>query len=99
MRMAALIVESAEQIAPATSEREVQRDGRPPLWLEQRATLELWELLVSPVYYGVGVPLGDGAPVLLLAGFMGSDAILDVLHGWLRRMDYRPYRLGLPMIA
>ena len=38
---------------------------RPPLWLEQRAAFELAELIASPVYYGIGVPRGDGTPVLL----------------------------------
>jgi pimeloyl-ACP methyl ester carboxylesterase len=67
--------------------------------MEQRAALELVELIASPVYYGIGLPRGDGAPVLLLSGFMGSDDLLIILHGWLRRMGYRPYRLGIPFLA
>ena len=69
--------------------------SRPPLWLEQRAALELAELVASPVYYGIGVPRGDGAPVLLLPGFLGSDDYLAVLRGWLWRVGYRPYTSGL----
>jgi triacylglycerol lipase len=72
---------------------------RPPLWLEQRAGLELAELLTSPVYYGVGVPRGDGAPVLLVPGFLGSDDYLSVLYGWLRRIGYRPFGSGLVCIG
>ncbi len=56
---------------------------------------ELLELLASPVYYGVGVPRGDGAPVVLVPGFLGSDDYLTVLRGWLRRVGYRPHPSGI----
>ncbi len=69
------------------------------MWLEQRAGLELAELLTSPLYYGVGVPRGDGAPVLLVPGFLGSDDYLSVLYGWLRRIGYRPFASGLVCIG
>ena len=72
---------------------------RPSLLLEQRAGMELAELLVSPVYYGIGVPHGDGCPVLLLPGFLGSDSYLTVFHGWLRRIGYRPYTSGFQLVA
>ncbi len=74
-----------------------ERGLRPSLLWEQRAGLELVHLLASPVYYGVGVPRGDGAPVLLIPGFLGSDAYLLVLHGWLRRIGYRPFLAGFAM--
>ena len=73
--------------------------SRPSLLLEQRAALELVELYTSPVYYGVGVPRGDGSPVLLLPGFLGSDDYLSVLRGWLRQVGYRPYSSGLRFCA
>jgi pimeloyl-ACP methyl ester carboxylesterase len=69
--------------------------GRPGLWREQSAALELWELLASPVYYGIGVPRGDGAPVLVVPGFLGSDDYLMILRGWLRRVGYQPHASGL----
>src|SRR5215211_2516209 len=56
----------------------------PSLLGERQAGLELLELIGHPVYYGIGVPRGRGAPVLLLPGFLGSDAYLLLLHGWLR---------------
>ncbi len=68
---------------------------RPSLLLEQRAGLELAHLLSAPVYYGAGVPQGDGAPVLLIPGFLGSDSYLTVMHGWMRRMGYRPHGSGI----
>lgn len=69
--------------------------GRPSLWLEQRASFELAQLYRNPVYYGAGVPRGDGSPVLLIPGFMGSDNYLSVMRGWLRRTGYRPYTSGI----
>ena len=72
--------------------------SRPSLWGEQRAGWELMELLASPVYYGIGVPRGDGAPVLLIPGFLGSDDYLVTLRGWLRRIGYRPFSSGLHCI-
>jgi triacylglycerol lipase len=58
---------------------------------EPLAGFELLELLMSPVYLGVGVPRGDGSPVLCLPGFLGSDSYLGILRGWLRSLGYRPY--------
>jgi triacylglycerol lipase len=72
---------------------------RPSLWLEQRALFELAELFVSPVYYGAGVPRGDGSPVLLLPGFLGSDGYLSVMSAWLRRVGYRPHASGLTVVV
>jgi triacylglycerol lipase len=73
--------------------------GRPSLLLEQRAGFELAELFSSPVYYGVGVPRGVGAHVLLIPGFMGSVSYLTILDGWLRRVGHRPHLSGLYLNA
>ena len=73
--------------------------ARPSLLLEQRAGLELAALFASPVYYGAGVPRGNGAHVLLIPGFLGSDGYLTVLGGWLRRIGYRPHLSGLYLNA
>ena len=72
---------------------------RPSLAMEQRAGVELAELLASPVYYGLGVPRGDGRTVLLIPGFMGSDGYLTILAGWLRRIGYRPAQSGIALNA
>jgi triacylglycerol lipase len=72
---------------------------RPSLALEQRAGIELAELMASPVYFGLGVPRGDGRTVLLIPGFMGSDSYLTVLAGWLRRIGYRPAQSGITFNA
>ena len=52
-------------------------------------------LLHDPVFAGVGVPAGRGRPVLLIPGFLGGDASLQVLQGWLRRASYRPDTSGI----
>lgn len=58
------------------------------------AMVDFTGLLLSPVYYGVGVPRGDGSRVLLLPGMLGSDGYLFPLAGWLRRVGYQPVLLG-----
>jgi pimeloyl-ACP methyl ester carboxylesterase len=75
---------------------EFGQQARPSLVMEQRAGMEFAELLASPVYYGIGVPRGDGRDVLLLPGFMGSDGSMTVLSNWLRRVGYRPAQSGIP---
>lgn len=66
--------------------------GRP--LAETRAPLELVRLLADPVFYGVGVPRGDGRPVVLMPGFLAGDQTLAVLGAWLRRIGYRPQLCG-----
>src|SRR3954454_8754535 len=68
---------------------------RIPIWGESRAGLEHAALLRDPVLRGAGVPRGDGAPVMLVAGFMAGDASLRVMARWLRDLGHRPCRAGL----
>lgn len=63
----------------------------PPIWKEALWPLDWAALKLSPVYYGVGVPRGDGSPVVLVPGFLGSDFYLTELFFWLQRIGYRPY--------
>ena len=56
---------------------------------------ELARLLADPVYRGVGLPRGDGGPVLLIPGFLAGDASLSVMATWLRRLGHRPRRAGI----
>lgn len=55
---------------------------------EFRWQAELARLLVDPVYRGDGVPRGDGAPVVLIPGFLAGDGSLAVMAEWLRRMGW-----------
>lgn len=61
---------------------------------ELRWQLELYRLLVDPVFRGHGVPPGDGRPVLLMPGFGAGDYALLVLANWLRRIGYAPHTAG-----
>ena len=61
---------------------------------ETRWQLELYRLLVDPVFHGRGVPRGDGRPVILLPGFGGGDQTLLVLAAWLARVGHRPHTCG-----
>ena len=56
---------------------------------------ELGMLVQSPVYWGWGVPRGDGHPVLVLPGLMAGDRYLGPLRGWLSRVGYTPVRSEL----
>jgi pimeloyl-ACP methyl ester carboxylesterase len=65
---------------------------RIPIWGESRAALEHAALRRDPVLRGEGVPRGDGAPVMLVPGFMAGDASLGVMARWLRDLGHRPCR-------
>ena len=67
-----------------------------PLWREVLFGIDWVALHASPVYYGFGVPRGDGAPVILIPGFLGSDSYLMEMYYWLQRIGYRSYysRIG-----
>jgi triacylglycerol lipase len=67
----------------------------PPLWRESRVGLEAAQLLRSPVWRGVGVPPGDGRPVLLVPGFLAGDGTLSTMAKWLRANGYWTRRAGI----
>jgi len=60
---------------------------------------EVLFLHATPVYYGFGVPRGDGSGVVIIPGFLGTDLYLTELHGWLDRIGYRPYFSGIGINA
>ena len=67
------------------------RSSALPIWFESLVGVD-WTLLhLSPVYYGFGVPQGDGAAVVVVPGFLGSDFYLYELYLWLARIGYKPY--------
>jgi len=69
------------------------------IWKEALFAADLLLLHSSPVYYGLGIPHGDGAPVVLVPGFLGTDAYLRHLHAWLGRIGYRPFFSGIGLNA
>jgi len=68
-----------------------------PIWQELLVGVEMAYLRISPVYWGSGIPRGDGAPVVVVPGFLGTDFYLTEFRAWLRRIGYKPYgsRIGL----
>lgn len=62
---------------------------------EFRWTAELATLTLDPAFYGLGVPHGNGQPVLLIPGFLAADASLSVMGGWLFRLGYKPRFSGI----
>jgi len=70
-----------------------------PIWQELLAGVEMAFLRISPVFYGYGVPHGDGSAVVVVPGFLGTDLYLNQLRSWLRRIGYKAYDSGIPMNA
>jgi pimeloyl-ACP methyl ester carboxylesterase len=60
-----------------------------------RPASEFSALVRSPVFWGAGVPRGDGHSVLVLPGLGGGDGYLVTIRAWLARIGYRPVRSGL----
>jgi pimeloyl-ACP methyl ester carboxylesterase len=65
---------------------------RIPIWREGRLAVEHAGLRRDPVLRGTDLPAGDGAPVLLIPGFMAGDVSLGLMARWLRDLGYRPCR-------
>jgi triacylglycerol lipase len=75
--------------APTRFVDDIERTAWTAAWHETWAPAEWLLLRASPVYRGHGVPRGDGATVLLVAGFMLRGRYLDTLRGWLERLGYQ----------
>ena len=79
--------------------QEVHSEADVPLWTEALFGAELLLLHATPVYYGFGIPRGDGSGVVVIPGFLGTDLYLMELHAWLGRIGYRPYFSGIGINA
>jgi triacylglycerol lipase len=62
---------------------------------EARWQAELARLVVDPVFFGAGVERSDGAPVVLIPGFLAGDASLAIMRTWLGRMGYDAHGSGI----
>lgn len=93
------MVQEARISRPGQSAAPASESAMPPLWKETLWPIEWWRLHASPVYYGIGVPRGDGSAVVLVPGFLGTDAYLYELYFWLARIGYRPYMSGIGLNA
>jgi len=86
----------------ATRRRDVRRDYSAvelPIWQELLVGVEMVYLRVSPVYWGFGIPKGDGSAVVVIPGFLATDFYLTELRAWLRRIGYEPYDSGIGLNA
>jgi pimeloyl-ACP methyl ester carboxylesterase len=68
-------------------------------WHESLFSIDLLMLHAAPVYYGIGVPHGDGSAVIMIPGFMHGDVYLVFMYAWLKRLGYRPYYSGIDLNA
>ncbi len=76
-----------------------ERHGGPFIWREALWVLDWLSLRLSPDYLGLGVPRGDGSPVVLVPGFLTTDAYLVEMYCWLRRIGYAPHFSGIGVNA
>ena len=82
--------------------RRLRRELEPvplPIWHELLVGVEFVYLRLSPVFWGYGVPQGDGAAVVLVPGFLGTDFYLKHFHEWLARIGYEPFHSGIRLNA
>lgn len=66
-----------------------------PILGEVLFAAELLLLHAAPLYYGIGIPHGDGSAVVLLPAFLCPDVYLTPLHQWLARIGYKPFFSGI----
>jgi alpha/beta hydrolase family protein len=72
-----------------------QQAAEVPIFGEVLFALDLLLLHAAPLYYGVGVPHGDGSAVVLIPAFLCPDFYLAALHQWLWRIGYNPMFSGI----
>lgn len=78
-------------VKAAESTPDLLQPAEVPLWREVLVGVDWLSLRFAPVYYGFGVPHGDGSPVVVVPGFLGTDNYLIEMYYWLRRIGYKPY--------
>ncbi|MFN7992089.1 MAG: alpha/beta fold hydrolase [Bryobacteraceae bacterium] len=72
-----------------------RREAEVSMWQELLVGFELVQLRMSGVFYGLGARRGHGEAVILIPGFLGTDAYLGVMFSWLRNIGYRSYFSGI----
>ena len=82
-----------------TRMREDEAAAAVPLWQESMFGVEMLLLRASPAYYGMGIPRGDDSGVVVIPGFLGTDAYLMEMFAWLRRIGYHAYFSGIGLNA
>ena len=72
-----------------------RREAGVSMWQELLVGFELVQLRLTSIFYGLGVPHGHGEAVVLIPGFLGTDAYLGEMFSWLRTVGYRSYFSGI----
>jgi triacylglycerol lipase len=70
-----------------------------PIWQEMLVGIEMVYLRLSPVYWGFGIPPGDGSAVVVIPGFLLTDLYLTEFRSWINRIGYKAYFSGIGMNA
>ena len=70
-----------------------------PIWNEMLVGIEMVYLRLSPVYWGFGVPSGDGSAVVVIPGFLLTDLYLTEFRSWINRIGYKAYFSGIGLNA
>lgn len=70
-----------------------------PIWQEMLIGIEMVYLRLSPVYWGFGIPPGDGSAVVVLPGFLLTDLYLTEFRSWINRIGYKAYSSGIGLNA
>lgn len=87
-------------MTPRRGARQKDRKTEPlPIWHEWLVGVELAFLRLSPLYWGYGVPCGDGSAVILVPGFLSTDLYLTQFRSWLRRIGYEAFYSGIELNA
>jgi alpha/beta hydrolase fold len=74
---------------------EEYREANVPIFGEVLCAAELVLLHTAPLYYGLGIPHGDGSAVILIPAFLCPDVYLAPFHQWLARIGYKPFFSGI----
>lgn len=82
---------AADAARPVEASLDIVSGDGLPLWRELFTGYDWLLLHTSEVWFGTGVPTGDGSPVITIPGFLGNDAYYRDLHGWLGRVGYLSY--------
>ena len=61
--------------------------------------IEMVYLRLSPVYWGFGIPAGDGSAVVVIPAFLMTDLYLTEFRSWINRIGYKAYYSGIGMNA
>ncbi len=82
-------------INPANYTHKDSQAANRPIFREALWGIDYLSLKASAIYYGFGAKRGDGSPVVLIPGFMGTDYYMAELYFWLWRIGYKPQFSGI----